>query len=322
MIDAAIVGLGRWGRTLVKAVQGKSDKLRFTRAVSRDPAKLRDAAAPLGLEVVGSLEAVLADHSIGAVVLATPHSLHCEQIMAAAAAGKAVFCEKPLTLTKAEAARAIEACRNAGVVLGVGTDKRFYPAVAELLRMAKNGELGRLLHLEAHFSNEVAATFSEWRYSREESPAGGMTGTGIHMLDALVAMAGPVRRVQALLLSHKPPPDPLDSLAAVLEFASGVSGTLAMVRSTPAYFRLHAFGREASAETLGRTELVLRQSGQGMEHVSLPPVDSVCANLEAFADAVAGRAPYPIPTSDMLATVAAFEAITEAAKSGPHPREV
>jgi predicted dehydrogenase len=322
MIDAAIVGLGRWGRTLVKAVQGKSDNLRFTRAVSRDPAKLREVAAPLGLEVASSLETVLADRSIGAVVIATPHSLHCEQIIGVAAAGKAVFCEKPLTLTQAEAARAIDACHNAGVVLGVGTDKRFYPAVAELLRMAKNGELGRLLHLEAHFSNEVAATHSEWRNSPEESPAGGLTGTGVHMLDALIALAGPVRRVQALLLSHKPPPDPLDSLSAVLEFASGVSGTLAMVRSTPAYFRLHAFGRKASAEALGRTDLVVRRSGQGMEHVSLPTVDSVRANLEAFADAVAGRAPYPIPTSDMLATVAAFEAITEAAKAGGQPLEV
>ena len=319
MIDAAIVGLGRWGRTLVKAVQGKSDKLRFTHAVSRDPAKLREAAASLDLEVVGSLDAVLADRSIGAVVLATPHSLHCEQIIAAGRAGKAVFCEKPLTLAKAEAARAIDACHKAGVVLGVGTDKRFYPAVAELLRMANEGELGKVLHLEAHFSNEVAATHSEWRNSSEESPAGGMTGTGVHMLDAMVALAGPVRRVEALLLSHKPPPDPLDSLSTVLEFASGVSGTLAMLRSTPGYFRLHAFGREASAEALFRTDLVVRRSGKEPQHLSLPPVDTVHANLEAFADAVAGRAPYPIPTSDMLATVAAFEAITEAAASGLPP---
>ena len=142
-----------------------------------------------------------------------------------------------------------------------------------------------------------------------------MTGTGIHMLDALVALAGPVRRVQALLLSHKPPPDPHDSLSALLEFTSGVSGTLAMVRSTPAYFRLHAFGREASAEALGRTDLLLRRSGEEPQHLSFPPVDSVRANLEAFADAVAGVAPYPIPTGEILDTVAAFEAIAEAANS-------
>jgi predicted dehydrogenase len=315
MIDAAIVGLGRWGRTLVGAVQGKSDRLRFTRAVSRNPEQRRDAAARYRLELVSGLEAVLADPSVDAVVLASPHSLHCQQIVAAAAAQKAVFCEKPLTLTKADAERAIDACREAGVVLGIGTDKRFFPAVHELLRLAKDGELGRLLHLEAHFSNEVAGTFSEWRYSLAESPAGGMTGTGIHMLDALVALGGPIRRVQALLLSHKPPPDPLDSLSVLLEFARGLSGTLAMVRSTPTYFRLHAFGRDGSAEALGRSELVVRRSEVEPQRLSFPPVDSVRANLEAFADAVAGIAAYPIPASDMLDTVAAFEAIAEATKS-------
>ena len=173
MIEAAIVGLGRWGRTLVEAVQGHSERLRFTRAVSRNPGRVRDIAARHRLKLVDELESVLADRSIDAVVLATPHSLHCDQIIAAAGAGKAVFCEKPLTLTKAAAERAVDACRAAGVVLGIGTDKRFFPAVSELLRLVKGGELGRMLHLEAHFSNEVAGTFSEWRYSpMSRRPAG------------------------------------------------------------------------------------------------------------------------------------------------------
>ena len=322
MIDAAIVGLGRWGRTLVEAVQDKSDRLRFTRAVSRYPDKLHDFAAKHRLDLVSELEPVLADCSVGAVVLATPHSLHCDQIIAVAAARKGVFCEKPLTLKKAEAARAIEACRAAGVVLGVGTDKRFFSSLRELVRLVKGGELGRILHLEAHFSNEIARTFTGWRYSTEESPAGGMTGTGIHVLDALVAMAGPVRRVQALLLSHKAPPNPLDSLSVLLEFSSGISGTLAAVRSTPMYLRVHAFGRDASAEALGRTDLVLRRSGTEPQRLSFPPVDSARVNLEAFADAVAGRAPYPIPMSEMLDTVAAFEVIAEAVKSDGRIREV
>jgi predicted dehydrogenase len=322
MIDAAIVGLGRWGKTLVEAVQGKSGQMRFTRAVSRDPGRLRDYAAKHRLDVVGALEQVLADPEIDAVVLATPHSLHCEQIIAAAAAGKAVFCEKPLTLSKAEAERAIGACQTAGVVLGVGTDKRFFPSLRELVRLVKGGELGKILHVEAHFSNEVAGAFTEWRYSEEESPAGGMTGTGIHILDTLIAMAGPVRRVQGLLLSHKPPPDPLDSLTVLLEFASGVSGTLAVVRSTPVYLRVHAFGRNTSAEALGRSELMLRQSGAEPQRLSFPMVDSVRANLEAFADAVAGHAPYPISTSEMRDTIAAFEAIAEAVGSDGRIREV
>src|SRR5258708_7079660 len=109
MIDAAIVGLGRWGKTMVAAGQGESERPRFTHAVSRNPEALRDYAGAHRLQLAGELEAVLADPGIHAVVLATPHSLHGAQIAAVAAAGKAVFCEKPLALTRAEAARAIAA---------------------------------------------------------------------------------------------------------------------------------------------------------------------------------------------------------------------
>jgi predicted dehydrogenase len=312
MINAAIVGLGRWGRTLVEAVQGNSDRLRFTHAVSSHPEAHRDFAEKHRLAVVGALDAVLAEPAIDAVVLATPHSQHVEQTIAVAKAKMAVLCEKPLALTRVEAERAVEACKRAGVVLGVGTDKRHFPAMRQLFRIAESGELGTLLHVEAHFSNEVSVAMEGWRHAPGESPAGGMTGTGIHVLDAMVKIAGPVRRAQAQLLSLKPPPDPLDSLAALLEFDGGVSGTIAALRSTPAYWRVHAFGRRGSAEALGRTELVVRKSGAQPQHLRFEPVDSVRANLEAFADAVTGRAPFPIPTKEMLATVAAFEAITRA----------
>ncbi len=315
MINAAIVGLGRWGRTLVGSVQGKSDRLRFSCAVVRSPERHRSFAEASGLSLTADFEKVLADPGIGAVVLATPHSLHCRQIIAASSAGKHVFCEKPLTLTKAEAVRVIEACEAAGIVLGVGTDKRFYPALRELARLVKGGDLGEIIHLEAHFSNEVAGGFSQWRFSAEESPAGGLTGTGVHMLDAMIELAGPVRRVQALLLSHKPPPEPLDSLSVLLEFESGISGMLAAVRSTPAFTRVHAFARYASAEMLGRCDLALRKSGAEPERLTFAPVDTVRVNLEAFADAVTGAAPYPITTSQILAAVSAFEAITKAVKT-------
>jgi predicted dehydrogenase len=315
MIDAAIVGLGRWGQTLVASVQSRSGRLRFTRAVVRDIERHRDFAERQRLAVTAELAAVLADPAIAAVVLATPHSLHCGQILAAAAAGKHVFCEKPLTLTKAEAARAIDACKTAGVVLAVGHDKRFFPSLRELSSLAKSGALGSVLHVEGHFSNEVAGSFSGWRFSPEESPAGGMTGTGIHVLDMMVSLAGPVRRVQALLLSHKPPPDPLDSLSVLLEFHSGVSGTLAAVRSSPTFMRIHAFGRNLSAEALGPTHLVLRHSGAATQPLDFPPIDSVAANLEAFAEAAAGGAPYPITESEIFDTVAAFEATSRAVGS-------
>jgi predicted dehydrogenase len=312
MITAAIVGLGRWGRTLVGAVQGKSERLRFTHAVVRREAPHREFAAAHGLGLSDDYDAVLADGGIDAIVIATPHSLHCRQVTAAAQAGKHVFCEKPLSLAATEAASAVAACERAGVVLGIGTDKRFHPAVGELIRLVKTGELGQPIHLEAHFSNEVAGSFSPWRFAPAESPAGGLTGTGIHMLDAMIALAGSVRRVQAQLLAHKPPPDPLDSLSVLIEFASGASGLLAAVRSTPMFARLHAFARHASAEMRGPTELVMRRSGAEPQCQRFAPVDTVRANLEAFADAAAGIAPYPIPPAQIMAVTAACEAVVNA----------
>lgn len=322
MIEAAIVGLGRWGKTLVGAVQGKSDKLRFTRAVSREPSRHADFLHQYGLAATADFAAVLADPAIDAVVLATPHSRHVDEVAAAAAAGKAVFCEKPLALSREGARRAVDACRAAGIVLGIGTDKRYFPAIAEAIRLADSGELGPLLHVEGNFSNEVAAGFTAWRGAPGESPAGGMTGTGIHTLDALVRIAGPVRRVRAQLQTLKPDPDPWDSLSVLLEFASGVGGTLAAVRSTPIFLRIQAFGRHGSVEAIGRNELILRKSGTEPERRKYPANDSVRVNLEAFADAVAGVAPYPVSPDQILAVNDAFVAIVESAAAGGQAREV
>jgi predicted dehydrogenase len=323
VITAAIVGTGRWGRTLVASVQGKSNKLRFTHAVSRDPVAAGGFAAEHGLVVFDNFDRALAEPGIDAVALATPHSQHVNQIIAAAQSGKAVFCEKPLALTRAEAERAVAACGRAGVVLGIGTDKRFFPAMQELARIAASGELGPILHVEANFSNEVSgALFSPWRDSSEESPAGGMTGTGIHVLDMMVRVAGPVRRVQAQLTVRKAAPDPLDTISVLLEFRAGISGILAAVRATPLFMRVHVFGRNGSVEALGRSELVLRRSGRELERRTLPANDSVRVNLEAFADAVARIASYPIGPSEILDTVAAFEAIARSADADGRPTDV
>jgi len=322
MIDAAIVGLGRWGKTLVEAVQGKGDKIRFTRAVSRDPAQHRDFLETHHLLAGNDYAAVLADRSIRAVVLATPHTRHVEEVVAAAAASKAVFCEKPLALTREGTARAVGACCDAGVVLGIGTDKRYFPAIAEVIRLADSGELGPLLHIEGNFSNEVAAGFTAWRESFEETPAGGMTGTGIHVLDAMMRIAGPVKRVHARLLSQKPGPDPWDSLSVLLEFASGTGGTLAAVRSTPMFLRLHVFGRNGSAEAVSRHDVIIRKSGAEPIRIKFPPSDSVRINLDAFADAVAGIAPYPVSLDQIAAVTNAFVAIADAISTGVATQEV
>ncbi len=317
MINAAIIGLGWWGRNIVNAVQGKSERLRFIRGVSKEPDAVREFATQHGFELSTDLADALADPRVQAVVLATPHSLHTAQVIEVARAGKAVFCEKPLAMKKADAVRSVQACQQAGVVLGIGTNKRFWPSMRELRRVVASGELGELLHVEAHYSNlNSNKNFATWRDSPAESPGGGMTGSGIHALDAVVSLAGPVRRVNAQLISRKPQPDPLDTVSVLFEFENRISGTLAAVRATPFYWRVHVFGDKGSAEALGEHGLVLHSAGAQPRATHFEPVDSLSAEFDAFADAVAGRAPYPIPTSHMVNTVAAFEAVIKSIESG------
>lgn len=310
MINAAIIGLGWWGKAHLAAAQGKSTKLRFVHGVSKEI----DAALPLaeahGFTLSDDLERALADPRVDAVVLATPHSLHTEQVVRVAAAGKPVFCEKPFALKRADAERSVDACRRAGVPLGVGTNKRFWPSMVALRRVVASGALGRVMLIEGHYSNENSGLhFSAWRDSPDESPGGGMTGTGLHLLDGFVSIAGPVAEVNARLTTHRPGADPRDTIGVNFEFASGLTGYFGAVRASPVYWRVHVFGDEGSAEALGETQVVLRARGGRTEVRDFPKVDSILAELDAFADAVEGRAPYPITPREIVDVVAAFEAI-------------
>ena len=317
MIDAAIIGLGRWGKGFVEAVQGKSDRLRFVRGVDRSADKIRDYAAAHGFTPTESLADVLCDPSVTAVVLATPHSLHREQVVACAEAGKQVFCEKPLALKSRDARRMIEACRAGGVVLAVGHNRRFWPSMRTLKEIVVRGELGDILHIEGHNSNQNSnAVRDGWRLSPAESPAGGMTGAGLHVLDGFVSLLGPVRRAHAQLVERKPAPAPLDTLSVTLEFANRVSGQMATVRAMPLFYRIHVFGVRGSAELRGDTELTVRLGGAEPRRFTFAPVDTQRAEIEAFCDAIEGRAPYPVDTAQMLATVAAFEAVVRSVETG------
>jgi predicted dehydrogenase len=234
-----------------------------------------------------------------------------------AAAGKPVFCEKPLALKRTDAERAVAACRKAGVVLGVGQNKHFWPSMRELRRVVASGALGEVLHVEAHYSNENSSKFfAPWRDSPLETPGAGMTGTGIHLLEAFTAMLGPVAEVHAQFVSRRGGHDPRDTIAALFKFENGVSGFLGAVRASPVYWRVHVFGDAGSAESLGETELVLRLNGGKTERFNYPAEDSLRAEFDAFADAVAGRAPYPISMDEMVSTIAAFEAIVRSIECG------
>jgi len=324
MLNAALVGLGWWGRTMLR-MAGESGKLRIVRAIDPNPAS-EALAREHGVPYAAELGAALADPAVEAVILCTPHSLHARQIVEAAAAGKHVFCEKPLCLTRADAARAIEACRAAGRVLGIGHERRFEPPILELRRMVEADELGTLLQIEANFSQDkfLALPADNWRLSGAEAPAGPMTATGIHLLDLSVSFLGQPERAVASVRQLGSPLTNGDTLAAMVTFRSGATALLSAILATPFDGRFAIYGNKGWAEVRDAAHpekpegwtLTVRRSGARPEARRFPPAAPVRANLEAFADAVDGRAPYPVPSGQMLANIAAFEAIVRSAASG------
>jgi predicted dehydrogenase len=317
MINAAVIGLGRWGKNIVESVQGKSKRLRFIRGVSKEPELVGDFAAAKDFELSTEFEQAIADPRVQAVFLATPHSLHVQQISAVAAAGKPVWCEKPLALTRGEAARAVAATQKAGVPFALGNNKRCFSSMRELKRVVAEGSIGEVLHIEGNFTNEHSTRVKGgWRDDPRESPGGGMTGAGLHVIDAFVNLAGPIAKVDARVFAQKVPPDPRDAGAALIEFESGATGVLATVRAAPAYWRVMVFGTKGWAEARDETVLTVALVGQQPETKIYPAVDSLGVLLEAFGETIETGKPFPVTTSDMLDVAGAFEAIIRSVTDG------
>src|ERR1700680_2222433 len=252
MIRAAIVGLGRWGRTLVGAVQGNSTAIRFAAGHTRTRAKAEAFCAEHGIALKDSLDEVLADPAIDAVVFATPHSEHGPQVERAAAAGKPVFMEKPFTLDRRSAARALDAVARAGVALGVAYPRRFHPGMRELKARIDDGRLGTIAHCHAE-QNAPAGLFmapQSWRADPAEAPAGGMTASGVHNLDAMIHLFGTIDEVYATSLRRAVAYDAEDTTSVMFRFAGGMSATLLSSIVTAVGYRLAVFGTNGCAAVL------------------------------------------------------------------------
>jgi predicted dehydrogenase len=314
---------------MVEEQAAKGRALTFTHAVVRSPEKAEDFARRHDLVLLTDYDAALSSVDVDVAVLATPHAMHVPQVIAAAGARKHVFSEKPLALTAVEAGRAVAACRKAGVVLGLGTDRRLLPAMRRLSDLVAAGDLGSILHVEGQYSNNNMrrGVSGGWRSDPELNPGAGMTGPGLHVLDALLAVAGPLSNVVGQISRPEGPTAMVDAASALLTFKSGVTGTLGVVRGVPDYFRVAVFGSEGWAELTDFGTLTVHRNGHARFSEAHAPELAISALLDAFGDAVEGRADFPVSPDRMLDTVAAFEATVAAMESGTriavtHPRGV
>ncbi len=324
MLDVAVVGLGWWGRNIIGLLSG-SERLRPVLGVDPEPGG-REWAAGRGLPTTADLDEALSDPGIDAVLLCSPHRFHAEQIVAAAAAGKHVFCEKPFTTTVAEADVALDAVRAAGVVLGIGHERRFEPAVMELQERCRSGDLGIPLVFEGNFSQDKFLSLppDNWRLSPALAPVGPLSATGIHLVDLAVSILGEPTEVWARLSTRATSFGNGDTLSVTLGFDGGATASITAILTTPFIGRICVLGSEGWMEIRDRSHpedptgwdvTTVRRGGEREEHVVAPNA-AVRDNLERFAEAIAGEGRYPVTTAEIRATVRAFEAITRSALSG------
>jgi predicted dehydrogenase len=334
MINAAIVGLGWWGKTLVESVQG-SDFIRFvagsTRTVSPE---IKTFAETHKLRLAESYEALLKDSNVQAVVLCTPHSMHSQQVIAAAQVGKHVFCEKPFSLTKRDAEAAVNATRKARVALGLGYNRRFHPEMTKLRDRIRSGGLGTILHVEATmtFANALLLKPTAWRAHREETPCGGLTPMGVHAVDGMIDLCGPIDHVYCQSFRRAVEIDSDDTTSVLFRMKDGMSGYLGTMTATGPGFSFQVFGSKGSVRLEGMTHIAGAPSEERRTRLfgtckfqpakgdaeiwQAATLDVGRESLDAFAKAASGGPAFPIPVEEMVHGAAVTEAIVKSAASG------
>ena len=320
MLNLAIVGLGRWGQNLVESIEG-SKIVRFSAAVTRTPSKVSAFCVQKNIFLTDDYRSILNDDDIDAVVIATPHSLHFDQIIMAASAGKHVFCEKPFTLMAEQARIALASLAQHSLKVAIGHNRRFAPNIVALKNALKINSLGQPIHIDGFFNANLGTSAGKWRDSRTESPAGGMTSLGIHVIDAFIHLFGKVASVSTQSRRIAIDIDIDDSTLVRFNFENGCSGHLTTIAATNMFWQIRAFGTGGWAECTDLDQYAFRpikgdpvlSNYSGLKN---PGSTTIKSALEAFAADISGAAPFPISPEEIHHATAVLEAVTISANTG------
>ncbi|MFQ5861406.1 MAG: Gfo/Idh/MocA family protein [Dehalococcoidia bacterium] len=325
-LRVASVGLGRWANVLAQAAQ-RSEKLRIVSCFSRDPANRAAFSQRFGCRQAESLEELLRDEEVEAVILTVPNHLHAEQVEVATAQGKHIFLEKPIANTLEEARHIEQAVREAGITFMVDHSARRHQASRKLKTLLEEGVLGKVNMAEANFSTErgLELTPDRWRYHRELNPTGPLIQLSVHHIDTFRSLFGPIATVTAFLKRLYTPAEVEDTSLTILEHEKGVTTYVGSSWASPWAFYMAVYGTEANAffrlspkqwsnppEAARPAFLELYRLGDGEmpEEVSLPPGEMFRDMLEDFADCVRlHRQPEVGPTEATAALAVVHAAI-------------
>ena len=318
-VRVASIGIGWWSDVLADAIK-RSGKLEIVSCYTRSEEKRRTFAAKYGCKAAPSLDALLADGSVEAVINTTPNNVHLETTRAAAQAGKHVFLDKPIANTIADAQALTKACRDAGVILALGYQRRKESPFRWIREQIDDGVFGKLVNAEANISRDRLGQFdlSSWRYTAAGMPGGVMLQIGIHYSDVLEYLIGPVKAVSGRLAQLVLPGDNPDVASLILEHENGALSTLnASYASASEYYAMNIYGKEASAYyDLHQGLRFLKRGTTRSTPVEIVKNDPIVEELEEFAAAVRGGAQPEMDGERSTASLAVLLAGIKSAREG------
>jgi predicted dehydrogenase len=318
-LGLGLIGCGSMGRDLGKAAKEKVADAKLTAAFDPYRPSVEAFCAESGAAPAQSLDELLGRDDIDAVIIASPNSLHREQTVAAAQAGKHVFCEKPMALSVADCDAMIAACDAAGTKLMVGHSMRLYPLPRKLLEIAKSGEMGAPLFGFASYFFDGFRQRDSGIWHLDRAGSGGLFfHMAIHHIDLFLTIFGAADQVQYMGGRHGQQVHDFDDIgSALIGFGTGATGVLAASSLAPVPWReiviLFSGGFARLDNPWGHLEYGAEEASMTrVEPKDVPGPGAVEAELASFARWVLYDEPPFFTGRDGRAAVAIAEALTRA----------
>ena len=320
-IRLGLVGLGGHGRRIQAAVAAVP-ALTVAAVFDPDAAEASAAAQRFGCAAAPSFENLLERPGLDAVALVTPNAAHRAQAEAAVAAGLDVFVEKPIANTVTDGRAMVEAAERAGRVLMVGHNIRFGRAARTAKRMLEEGRIGAVVSAEIHFSadNVQKGGYEGWRFEPGGSPLLPMMQLGIHAVDLVHYLLGPIRSVAARARSVLTGPGVVDTVTGLFTTEEEMHGTVVSSYCTPDLFQLRLAGTAGVLvlDWIPHRLTVLPRGSRTEapeEHdFSAFDGEDLALEMQAFAEAIRTRTPAETSGRVGLQALAVVEAMSESAR--------
>ena len=334
-VKVGIVGLGRWAKVLTRAAQ-KSDKLQIVAGYSRSEEKRSAFEAEFGVKAVSSMEALLADPEIKGCILTVPNEQHLPVAEAVAAAGKHVYTEKPIANTLESGLEIENLVEKYGVQIMVGHSARLLKGARMIKEAIDRGDLGKVVFIEANFSNERALeiTPDTWRWYRDKAPGGPLSQLAIHQFDTVHFIGGEIADVHSIASKLSPVGAEVDDQSmTLLRFTDGKLAYIGSSWTSPGVFSLRVFGQAGlmhyeldfsswdDPDKLHETSTLYIQRGKDgyglREEIAMPEANMFQDELEMFADMCSTGEPVELSAqSGNVALAVVYAALESVDKNG------